>query len=326
MATVTEIFESGEGDSDGFGGTFATRRFNVRLVATDTDSFTGELDDVNNPIAPIAARYPLGSPHNIVPGLIAWNHSKPRRKRSTFGFWVVEIDYETPLILNVPPTDQWQIRYNTAIETEQMVRAFLLDARGRRIGDRQVPVGGRAYRAPKDGETPAQFFGDTVAGGKELVRVESDDIVTPADVSRFAAVTGFSLRRTVANMNTSQTNAADSFVALANAQIFFGKGPGRVLIGPYTIDSRSGKLPNQIQLAEGTVFDVELNFLVNRNGWTVTRIFDTFADGEYRVTVKDNQGVEQFRDFETYPRANALDFLQIFAPAAKGGPRPRPLP
>ncbi len=292
MATITERFDSGEGDREGVGGLKASRRFDVHL-----DEEAG--DDINNPIAPLKDAYPLGSQHNVASGLYATDHIKVERVKDTRGRWICEILYDVPLVPQSGDYLGWTIDFDHSLQMEEMTR----DLDGKLVG-------GNAYRFPENGDT-AGYRAQTIDGMKALV--QRPGAITPARLMRF--VPSFTIRatRSVGIVTRDQYSQGRAYRNRVNSITFLAHGAGTVLAAAPRVSRRPGTLPNEFnQRIPGIVYDVELNFLGNDEGWEIERLYDRFEHKGYEGQVELTDGTPVFRDFRKYETADLEGLLRLF--------------
>lgn len=306
MANVVEILESGEGNLDGLLRTEATRSFRVTLTSGETDSETGLLDVLSNPIGPVASRYPIGQQHPNAPILIVLNWSQPNLVDggATRTIWIVDVQYGLSIFgVGSVQFDVWEVEFGFALETENPVK----DLDGKLIGS-------HAYREPitnDDGSREtARFRGKTLDGWVKLTQVT--DLVVSKQVQRFKPASSIILSKQVANLTLAKVKQAETYISKVISTPFITGEKGTLLIGaPRITPSRShGSAAGAITAA---VYDVELHFIKNEAGWEKERIFDRFEQGNTSGEIVPIEGTGQvFTDFRLYETADPWALLGIF--------------
>lgn len=313
MATVNERLDSGEGDKIGIHGSHATRRFDVYLVAGDLDDFTGLTDNVNDPLAPVVARYPPSSGHNIHAGLVVTDYAKGERVKDTFGQWVIEVIYEVPLAGDVADYAGWTLEFDNSLQSEEMVRDL-----------RDQIVGGRAYKEPPP-ETSGLFSAETIEGLVELVQYPK--VIKPKPLTVFMPTYAIRASRTVTMLTLPQYRRARSYNGTVNSTLFLEIcDPGTALFQGPLVRRRSGDVEGQLQTETGIVYDIVLTFLGNDNGWAPERIYDRFEFKGFEGEVLDGNNDPVFKDFFGYYESEMADLLRLFGGDIRQGPSRVPVP
>ena len=306
MATVFERRDSGGNNTAGMRGLSASRRFDVQLTEGDTDSVSGLLDDINDPITPVAVRFPIGTPHPVdgFSALVVFHWRTVERNARRQDRYIVEVDYVTPLVPVGGGINAWTIDSDAGFETVQIPRA--LDGR---------IIGGHAYRPPKqiasDGTLETHtHIAQTIDGPKNLVQIPR--VVNPKPQNIQVPVRNIRATNTVPNLTQRQYDLASVFKGKVNNSVFMGEPKGTVLCGPLKFRRRAGKIDGVRQPTRGVVYDLEINFSGKSFPWTPFRLFDTYEFDGFEGEVTDLGGQRVFQDFKEYETANLYGLLNLF--------------
>lgn len=317
MATVQERLDSSEGDADGLAGIQAVRRFDVFLDSgAGNDSITGRPDNINNAIDPISVRYPYGSAHHVNALLTAQNWRQVRRVDgdATRAQWIVEVEYSGPLSGVGTILEGWIVDYDVALQTENVFK----DINGKLIG-------GSAYELPENA-TPggAQVIAKTIEGDMNVIQMPRENVINPRSLQRFKPLSTIQLRRTVVNLTEMQVANAETFVGKINSRPFLTGGSGQILVAPMRIRQQEGTTSERV--SSGVVFNVELNFIKNRNGWRFAHVDDFFEWKGYRGAVHEPGTTDKpiRNTYSLYEAGTLTGMLGNFAGGSSGSIRGDP--
>jgi len=308
MAEVTETRDSGDGNRTGLHGMSASRTYHVRLDSTQTDDYTQALDNEDDPISPLVARLPPGTPHHVsgFSPLIVTDYEIVERHFERPSDYIVKVVYDHPLVPDNPSLEGWSIRITSATETAQMTR----DLDG-------LWVGGHAYRVPETPEEgppePSTHYADTTNGRTALVQTAA---VNPHPLDYFKAVSGMVITGTAYTLTANQMRDARSYVAKANSGLFYGSAPGHMLCLSVDVTARPADAQIEVQSDLKIAYDVTLEFIhSDEESFVYQYIWDFYEDdkGSEGPVYPNNSQSQVSRRFRVYRTANFYDLMRLFS-------------
>jgi len=273
MATVTELFDSGDGDMVSISNSAqVSRHF---LVVVDTPS-AGQLDDppqyvitdgakVSNPIE-------VGSAHPKIWDMYAADYTNEKRvKPQTY---VVRVDYAPPASYNLDNTSPWAFSFSPGFGTKQAT--YITERKGKTSTD--IVMGPRVFNKDTNGAYRAYLPGEL--GEPSVVYLSTNGVdrrVQPADVTY--PIGTMTLSRQLRRYTQSIHTYLMSFRNYTNSDYFFTRPPGPLkFVGPNVVST----------------FGVPQGGTVAQVLWNVDLIFEDSDEG-FKITyqeVWEEDGVE----------------------------------
>lgn len=305
MASVLERRDSGSGNHAGMRGQAASRLFDVQLTEGDIDSVSGLADDIEDPLTPVAVRFPIGTPHPTAGfrDLVVFHWFVARRNPRRMDRYIVRVEYNVPLVAIGGGVSAWTITRDTGFETVEMP----IDLDGKTIGGHAYRVAGEDAAGNPEQHT---HTAKTLTGTVNLIQIP--DVVDPKPQTLDVPMRNIRCTNRVPYLTQQQSDRADVFTGKTNSRHFMGEPPGTVLAGPLKYTRRPGQIEGSRQPTPGVVYDLELNFLAKNRLWSPFRLFDRWEQRGFESQVLDLNAEPVFTDFKKNESANLYGMLSLF--------------
>jgi len=301
MATITELFESGVGDTVTVGGEASvSRMFLVVVDAPKSGQRETPADVVLRDKSLGASAVPVGSPHpggwdNDRAGLVASKYTI--EEHIDYLTYRVRVEYAPRINFTMDAGEQWTFSYSSGFGTKQLASILATQdpVTGQLLDPPQVvDIGPHVYDENKEGHYV------TTASNKvrKWVLVENKRRIQPVEFTYPIGTMTLTrqLRNYTAGLHTYLLQQRNRI----NDDQFLTRPPGTLkFVGP-NVQSQFALAPNSDQ--RGVIWDISLTFEDNEEGWFHV-LYDTWIEpdtGEEVAVIDERNNEIQWQRYKLY--------------------------
>jgi len=309
MASATELFDSGDGDtiSDRDEAT-VTRRFHVVVDAPSSGVRESPADYVlrsttllGSSAVPVGSPHPSGQKYDRA-GLYAATYTT---RRVSYLNHIVEVGYRPPLIFNFDKKVPWNFSFSPGFGTKRAnsIYATIDPITGQPLSTpRWVDIGPKVYPGPYDAQGEYQFHTTTSNGTKWWGNPAGNRRIQGADVTY--PIGTMTLNRQLSFYPSFIHSFVLALRNRTNTDKFLERPKGYLkFVGPQISSAQSPE-------SRGTIWDITLLFEDSDEGWDI-EIQDTWTEastGEEVPVLRTGGGVVNEGQFTKYKYYNDIPF------------------